>query len=270
MGRYPYRQVGTQFDRVRTDLNANFIDIEADIRRIEGAYRVEFTFHQNRTTTGVGSNWFDVGPYKSLLLEISGTAQDVSVEFKSNSGSGFVGIYGQNVSTLEFANSAGIGGGLWVLDITGHTQIMMDVARISGGDVTVKAVATTSSPSFITLPDTSGDMIRHVFHQNRTTTGAGTSPLPIPLDSSFSKVYVHISGSATSRTLEFKGVADNNEIVGVAAYDVLNDYASSKIATGGGNQIWLIEDVQAFKNLQVWISAISGGDVTVVGRAVKA
>lgn len=251
-------------DRIKIN---DFID---EVEKEINYKRKDFIFHDKRTTTGVGSNWLEVGTYKSLLVDISGDAENVVIEFKSNSDHGFAGLYGQNTSTLEYAKSAGIGGGLWIIDITGHSQIMMDVATISGGSVTVKGVATTSSANFITLPTLkTPDMIKHVFHDKRTTTGAGTNPLSVPLADSYTKVYIHISGTATSRTLEFKGITENDAAVGITAYDLLNSYNPSKVATGNGNQVWLIEDVQAFKSIQVWVASISSGDVTVIGRVVK-
>jgi len=99
------------------------------------------TFHNAATSTGNGTE-FTVGNMKTLTIEIYGTSTSRTIEFYGKGDSGTLrSIKGINLSTFEAATSTTGTGELWQFDITGLISVVIKLAAVSGGDVTIKGRA---------------------------------------------------------------------------------------------------------------------------------
>ncbi|MGP7817819.1 hypothetical protein [Niallia sp. 01092] len=67
MAKYPYRKLGTQFDRVRNDLNENMIDIESDMK--EQKSRVDNIIRNNPQPSEVVDSRVDADGYEHAILK---------------------------------------------------------------------------------------------------------------------------------------------------------------------------------------------------------
>lgn len=91
--------------------------------------------------TAPTSESFAVGAYKTLTLEIYGTATSVTVEFKGTGPSGAArAIAGVRMSDFVVGTVGAIGE-IWQFDVTGLTTFIADLTAVSGGYVTVKGKA---------------------------------------------------------------------------------------------------------------------------------
>lgn len=117
---------------------ANTAPIDA---RLAGNGVIEHTFHNAATEIANGTP-FDVGGYKTLTVEISGTSTERSISFIGRGPSGEDrNIAGVRLSDLALATSTKGTKELWQFDITGLVSVIMDLVTVSGGNVTVKGMA---------------------------------------------------------------------------------------------------------------------------------
>lgn len=104
---------------------------------------VQFIF-QNAITAPCNGNYFNVGVFKELTVEIYGSATSRTVKFyEINSNGDLIPINGYNESVPGLATSTtGSGPELWSFDdISGMKQICMAVTAISGGNLTINGSA---------------------------------------------------------------------------------------------------------------------------------
>ncbi|WP_198297617.1 hypothetical protein [Domibacillus aminovorans] len=101
----------------------------------------EVTFHDAVTSADEGTP-FTVGAYKTLTVEIYGSATARTVTFFAVSASGIKRpLQGINLETLAFASSTTGIGEIWSFDITGLESVYVEISSISGGNLTVKGRA---------------------------------------------------------------------------------------------------------------------------------
>jgi len=99
------------------------------------------TFHNAATSIGNGTE-FTVGNMKTLTIEIYGTSTSRTIEFYGKGDSGTLrSLKGINLSTFESATSTTGTGEIWQFDITGLVGVIIKLAAVSGGNVTVKGRA---------------------------------------------------------------------------------------------------------------------------------
>ncbi len=104
----------------------------------------------------------------------------------------------------------------------------------------------------------------HTFHDAIVAAADGT-PFTV---AGYKTLTVYISGTSTSRTIEFKclppgaAAGDYRSLMGVR----LSDFATATSATGN-NEVWQF-DITGLTEVLMDCSAVAGGNVTVKGRAV--
>ena len=105
-----------------------------------------------------------------------------------------------------------------------------------------------------------------IFHNEAIATGNGeefsikfnySNDLTLALD---------ITGTATSRTLVFQAKAQNGNWINVIGYNS-TDASSAITTTSTDDEIWKF-DLTGYTGFRVVISAIAGGNVTVIGTVV--
>jgi hypothetical protein len=104
----------------------------------------------------------------------------------------------------------------------------------------------------------------HVFQNAATGTGVGTE-FAVGVNKSLA---VFISGTSTSRTVQFKGKdIDGNvyDLVGVKLGDTTFTMAISTTE----ETAYYFENIEGFTSLYINLSAVAGGNVTVKGKAVS-
>jgi hypothetical protein len=118
---------------------------------ISGKNVREHVFHEKRTVIGAGESPLNVGQYRGLRLEIFGDAADRKLEFKGRMFSGQQkGIFAQNVSTGEWVKETENNSDyIYIMDITGFSEIVIPITSISSGSITVKAIVTVDPPQFV-------------------------------------------------------------------------------------------------------------------------
>jgi hypothetical protein len=112
----------------------------------------------------------------------------------------------------------------------------------------------------------SGSLVEDVTFHNAITTAADGTALTV---GGLKTLTVYISGTSTSRTIEFKGLppgavaGDYRPIMGVR----MSDFATA-ISTTSNNEIWQF-DITGLQEVIMDCSAVTGGNLTVKGRAVS-
>jgi len=99
------------------------------------------TFQDAKDVIGNGVA-FEVGVYKTLMVEIYGTSASRTVTFYAKGQSGALRVLsGVNLNGLAVANSTAGTDELWQFDISGLDAVIMDLTVVAGGNVTVKGKA---------------------------------------------------------------------------------------------------------------------------------
>ncbi|OPH47612.1 hypothetical protein BC351_10495 [Paenibacillus ferrarius] len=97
----------------------------------------KIAFHDQITSTA--STTYNVGNYRTLIIDIFGTSSSRTINFKSIGVSGTpYPLSGVRLSDLTVASSTSSTGETWSFDVTGLDSVGIDVSAISGGDVSVK------------------------------------------------------------------------------------------------------------------------------------
>ena len=115
--------------------------VQAILDKIYSNIYEEHTFHNEATSTGNGTA-LTVGNKKTLTIEIYGTSSTRLIKFYSKAASGDLRpLMGINISTYEMATQTTGTGEVWQFDITGLDSVIIDIAAITGGNVTIKGRA---------------------------------------------------------------------------------------------------------------------------------
>jgi hypothetical protein len=101
-----------------------------------------------------------------------------------------------------------------------------------------------------------------IFHSGISSPAEGTTFIVNRNDT----VCVEISGTATSSTVQFKGLAPSGAYYSIMGVN-LSDLSVATSTTGKG-QLWQF-DTTGIVGIQMNISAIDGGNLTVVGKVVN-
>lgn len=101
----------------------------------------------------------------------------------------------------------------------------------------------------------------HTFHSVVTQAGNGTS-LTI---GEYQKLTLGISGTSTSRTIEFH-VIDENGIDDVIQGIKPKDFSTASFSSGN-NETWQFE-ISGYVTFYAKITAVAGGNVTIKGRVM--
>ncbi|MFT3655044.1 hypothetical protein DALLNEIH_01464 [Bacillus sp. B01(2024)] len=98
-------------------------------------------FHEDATEAGEGVI-FSAGAWKKLLVEITGTAESGHVAFWGRSISG-KNVPIRGIRSDDGTSAAGTSGTgeVWLFDIAGFKEIVMEIKSISGGSLSVKGTA---------------------------------------------------------------------------------------------------------------------------------
>lgn len=105
------------------------------------AATIAHSFHDAATVAADGAP-FDVLAYKTLTVEIYGTSTSRTVVFIGIGPSGTQRpIMGVRLSDFSTGTSTTGTGEFWQFDITGLSQVIMDLTAVSGGNVSVKGKA---------------------------------------------------------------------------------------------------------------------------------
>lgn len=122
--------------------NPNTLDYEV-AQGVTGALAIAAShatvvFHNAATVAGLGLV-FPVDTFRILTIEISGTSTSRSVEFIAR---GLAGInrplIGIRLSDFATATNTVTTGEIWQFDITGLSFVLMNLAIVAGGNVTIQ------------------------------------------------------------------------------------------------------------------------------------
>ncbi|AEP84991.1 MULTISPECIES: phage-like element PBSX protein XepA [Bacillus subtilis group] len=120
--------------KVQTEgLNLSSLDTQAKT--------MDVVFHDKTETVGEG-NPFTVGSFKTLLIEVYGTAETSELIFWGKSLSGTKrALRGQKVDDGTFATSTKGKSEAWSFDITGFKEIVMELKSLTNGNFSVRGTA---------------------------------------------------------------------------------------------------------------------------------
>lgn len=105
------------------------------------AKTVEITLQNAVSSAGVGTP-FVVGAYKTLTIEITGTATTRNITFEGSSISGaYYSIQGVKLTDLSFGTSTTGINEVWSFDVTGLSTFRANLTTVVGGTVSVKGKA---------------------------------------------------------------------------------------------------------------------------------
>lgn len=104
----------------------------------------------------------------------------------------------------------------------------------------------------------------HYFHDGVSSTGNGT---PYKTTADGSTITFSIKGDSSSRTLVFEASVNGTEYYAIKCANLTT--LSLATQTTGNDELWQV-DITGLHSFRVRVSAISGGDVTVLGRVVDA
>jgi hypothetical protein len=103
---------------------------------------------------------------------------------------------------------------------------------------------------------------RHIFQEGVTTTGNGVNYV---VKGAGNIITLQITGTSTSRTIIFEGSVDGVNYVPLLCANLTTlDLATQ---TTGKDELWQV-DISGIHLFRTRVSAISGGNITVVGRVV--
>jgi hypothetical protein len=201
---------------IRTDNEGN-LSVQITGRAVK-----EHIFHEDRTTTGQGTA-FTVGSYRGLVVEISGTATAFKVEFKARMFTNDVkGLVGQNLSTSEYSKETTNNSKYFYLfDVTGIKDVIMTVASVSGGDLTIKGVATLDAPQFkedLLLPNLTA-LDTRLGNHFKGGTNLKETRLGGPLDAGANSILVNVNTPIRLEYLQFYFNHDNDIYPFIETYD---------------------------------------------------
>ncbi|MCG0590548.1 phage portal protein [Bacillus siamensis] len=112
----------------------------ADFESVQ-AKTADIVFHDKAETQGEG-NILKVGSFKTLLIEVYGTADTSELKFWGKSLSGTKRpLRGQKVDDGTMATSTVGKSEAWTFDITGFKEIVMEITALSNGNFSVKGTA---------------------------------------------------------------------------------------------------------------------------------
>ena len=105
---------------------------------LAGSNVQDVTFHNGATVVASGTV-LTVGGYKILTVEVSGTSTSRNIEFMARGPAGInrpiMGIRLNDLATSASTNSTGE---IWQFDISGLSSVLMNLADVVGGNVTVQ------------------------------------------------------------------------------------------------------------------------------------
>lgn len=102
---------------------------------------MDIVFHDRTETIGEG-NPFTVGSFKTLLIEVYGTAETSELKFWGKSLSGTKrALRGQKVDDGTFATSTKGKSEAWSFNITGFKEIVMELTALTNGNFSVRGTA---------------------------------------------------------------------------------------------------------------------------------
>lgn len=112
----------------------------ADFESVQ-AKTADIVFHDKVETPGEG-NILKVGSFKTLLIEVYGTADTSELKFWGKSLSGTKRpLRGQKVDDGTLAISTVGKSEAWTFDITGFKEIVMEITALNNGNFSVKGTA---------------------------------------------------------------------------------------------------------------------------------
>ena len=126
----------------------------------------------------------------------------------------------------------------------------------------VRVANTESNPVIAKL---SGSSVTEFTFHNSVTVASGGAEFAV---GGHKTLTVHISGTSTSRTVEFKGrppgapAGTYVPLMGIRLSDL-----TPATSTTGNNEVWQF-DITGLEGVIMDLSAVSGGNVTVKGKAV--
>ncbi len=120
--------------KVQTEgLNLGSLDTQAKT--------IDVIFHDKTEEIGDGTP-FTVGSFKTLLIEVYGTAETSELKFWGKSLSGTKrALRGQKVDDGTYATSTKGRSEAWSFDITGFKEIMMELTALTNGNFSVRGTA---------------------------------------------------------------------------------------------------------------------------------
>jgi hypothetical protein len=101
-----------------------------------------------------------------------------------------------------------------------------------------------------------------IFHDKTTTPQNGTEFMPNYAD----QMTIFITGTSTSRTIEFKGSDEDGNWYSIPAFK--NPDFTLASSTTGNNEAWIV-DLTGWVSVNVNVTAIDGGNVTVKAKVVN-
>ncbi|MEC5230675.1 phage-like element PBSX protein XepA [Bacillus inaquosorum] len=142
-----YQSVGAGEMDVRLSekapLQIDFSENQTDDGRlkVEAGKTFDFVFHENAESTGEGAV-LPVDGAEHLLVEVYGTAETSEVKFWGKSVSGQrLPIRGVKSDDASSASSTLGKAEAWAFDIKGFKEIIMEIASITGGTLSIKGTA---------------------------------------------------------------------------------------------------------------------------------
>lgn len=137
-----YNNQATQVDVKGATAVGGRLQVQSDLTETK-AKVLPFTFQNVVTTAGAGTE-FPVGAYKELTVDIYGTATASDVKFYQKSAAGVKRpLQGMNLADWSTGVNTTGKDQTWSFVITGLDSVIMEVASISGGNISVKGNAVT-------------------------------------------------------------------------------------------------------------------------------
>lgn len=116
------------------------VDGSSNVRMI-GSSTTDFVFHDAAIAVGEGTP-FDVGGYRTVTIEITGTSTSRTILFEGSSvGGTYYPIKGMRLSDLMMGAQTTGTGEVWQFEVAGLVNFRARISAVSGGNVSVKGRA---------------------------------------------------------------------------------------------------------------------------------
>lgn len=216
------------------------------------------TMQNAATSTGTGIPLPTSG-YGIAMIEITGTF-NATIEFDVQ---GPAGVWyprmAKQVGTGTFSTTT-TSPGLYIVDVRGCQAARANITSYTSGKVTAVGVAQpmAATDDFVSL---TGSNTQQVTLANAVTSTGTLAPQSV---GGFKTLTFEVYGTATSFTLQIQGIGQSGTRYPLTVVNLSGLTTTQSISSAGLYKI----DVTGLVSVQVNITSVSGGNVTVAGKLV--
>ena len=227
---------------------------------LTGSTVVEGTLQNAAAANGNGTN-LSISRLPTTIFTVSGTfVATVNLETSTDSGTTWYPLMATRIGDGIVGTTA-TAAGLYRATTTGLGMVRARISGYSSGSVTVKAEATALNSASKNI-QVAGSRVEEVTFHNAATVAAQGTALTV---GGHKTLTVEITGTSTSRTIAFQGAGPSGTYRAIAGVR-LADLAVAT-TTSVSDAIWQF-DVTGLVTVIMNLTEVSGGNVTVRGRAV--